>query len=296
MGDSILSSKVEISLNAISRAMRATTSGKVMSVVTVPEQTPLSRGHDRTDEKRDVLNRAMRIAEENDVPVSGTIRIGHNAADAILNTITQYDCDAVVVGWKGRRTHRRRDVILGTNVDRVVCEADCDVYVEKFGMGADADIGSILLPTAGGPHATLAAETAGAIARRTGATIHAVYVLAPDASTEAHQLGEAILSDATASLDDVTVERRLLEHDDVVAALVDESANHDLTIIGATREGLIQKFVFGTIPETVAERAQTTVIMTKRDLDLGSRLQQSIAKLRERIGGETDPLEANDGE
>ncbi|AEN06723.1 UspA domain-containing protein [halophilic archaeon DL31] len=269
----------------------------VMSVVTVPEQTPLSRGHERTDQRRGVLNRAITIAEENDVSVSGTIRIGHNAADAILNTITQHDSDAVIVGWKGKRTHRRRDVILGTNVDRVVKEADCDVYVEKFGMGADGGVDSILLPTAGGPHTTLAIETAGAIARRTGATIHAMYVLAPGASTEANQQAESMLSDATttASLDDVAVETTLIEHDDVVAALVDESANHDLMTIGATREGVVQKFVFGTIPETVAERAQTTVIMTKRDLDIGTRFQQSIRKLRDRVAGTTDPLESEEG-
>jgi amino acid transporter len=265
----------------------------VMSVVTVPEQTPLSRGRERTDEKRDVLNYAMSIADEEGIPVSGTIRIGHNAASAILNTIIQHDSDAVVVGWKGRRT-QRRDVVLGTNVDRIVAEAPCDVYVEKFGMRADGEVDSILLPTSGGPHAALAVETAEAVARRTGATIHAVYVLSPDADDEGRQQGQSMLSTATESIDDVPVETTLLEGDDVVSALVDESANHDLTIIGATREGVFQKFLFGTIPETVAERAQTTVIMTKRSLPVGERLQQSVTKLQERATGYTDPLEVND--
>lgn len=85
----------------------------VMSVVTVPDQTPLSRGRERADEKREVLDRAMELAEEMDVPVSGTIRIGHHAADAILNTIAQHDSDAVIVGWSGRRAGRR-GVVLGS--------------------------------------------------------------------------------------------------------------------------------------------------------------------------------------
>ena len=267
----------------------------VMSVVTVPEQTPLSRGRERTDEKRDVLNYAMSIAEAEGVPVSGTIRIGHNPASAILNTVIQHDSDAVLVGWKGRRT-QRRDVVLGTNVDRVVREADCDVYVEKFGMRPDEEVDSIFLPTSGGPHAALAVGTAAAIARRTGATMHAAYVLSPDASAETREQGESLLATAAESVDDVTVETTLLENDDVVTALVDESANHDLTVIGATREGMFQKFVFGTIPETVAERVGTTVIMTKRSLDVTRRLRQSAKKFQERATGYTDPLEVEEVE
>ncbi len=261
----------------------------VMSVVTVPEQTPLSRGRERTDEKRDVLEYAMSIAEDEGVPVSGTIRIGHNAASAILNTAIQHDSDAVVLGWKGRRT-QRRDVVLGTNVDRIVREADCDVFVEKFGMRADGEVDSVLLPIAGGPHATLAVETAGAIAARTGATVRAVYVIPSDATDEERRQATAMLTTATELLSS-PVETRALTNDDVVSALVDESANHDLTVIGATREGVFQKFIFGTIPETVAERAPATVIMTKRSLDVGDRLKQSVTKLGERATGRVDPLE-----
>ncbi|WP_255197099.1 universal stress protein [Halorarius litoreus] len=227
------------------------------------------------------------------VPVSGTIRIGHNAAAAILNTIIQHDSDAVVVGWKGRRTHRR-DAVLGSNVDRIVTEAGGDVFVEKIGMDADGVVDPILLPTAGGPHAALAIETAAAIAGETGATLHPVYVRAPGASEEAREYAQEMLDTARDSVPGVDCETILLEDDDVVGALVAESANHDLTIIGATREGVFQKFLFGTIPETVAERAGSTVIMTKRSLDVGTRLQQSVDKLQERATGRVNPLEEDD--
>ncbi|MEF8773069.1 hypothetical protein [Halodesulfurarchaeum sp.] len=97
-------------------------------------------------------------------------------------------------------------------------------------------------------------------------------------------------SDRTATFEANTVETKLLESPDVVSALVDESADYDLTITGATRVGVIQKFVFGTIPETVAERAQTTVIMTKRDLDVRSRHKVSVDKLRERVSGSPNEM------
>ena len=238
-----------------------------------------------------MLDRAMALADAAEVPVSGTIRIGHHAADAILNTIAQHDSDAVIVGWGGERSSRR-DVVFGSTVDRVVSEADCDVYVEKIGMGADGEVDSILLPTAGGPHAVLAAETAAAVSRATGATVHAVYVIPTDATAEERDLAQSLFESVTDAFDDGgTVETTLLEGDDVVATLVEASADHDLTIIGATREGVLQRFLFGAIPEAVGERAPNTVIMTKRDLDVRSRLEQSVDRFRKRVTGRTSAMD-----
>lgn len=155
---------------------------------------------------------------------------------------------------------------------------------------------SILLPTVGGPHAVLAAETAAAVAHRTGATVHATYVIGTDATDEERVLGRNLLDVTAESFEsEIQVETTLLESDDVVAALVEESANHDLTIIGATREGMLQRFLFGAIPEAVGERAPNTVIMTKRNLDVRSRVQQSIDKLRKRVTGRSSAMERENG-
>ncbi|MFB6200423.1 MAG: universal stress protein, partial [Halorhabdus sp.] len=154
------------------------------------------------------------------------------------------------------------------------------------------DIESILLPTAGGPHAELAAETAAALARGTGATVHAAHVIDPDASEEEYAHARSLLATATEALEaDGAVETGLLESDDVVGALVDESGDHDFTVIGATREGLLQQFLFGAIPETVSERAPTTVLMTRRNLDARTQLQLSFEKLRERLSGRSTAME-----
>ena len=243
----------------------------VVSVVTVPDQTPLVEGRQFADQKRAVLDRAIEFAEARDVPVSGTIRIGHNAARGILNTIGQHDADAVLLGWQGQ-LGRRRGFVFGSTVDVVVSDARCDVYVEKIGTGAGDDIESILLPTAGGPHAAFARETAAVIARTTGASLHVINVVSPSAGPEDRARAEALLEEATVGLEDYAVETALVEAEDVVDAIVDRSGEHDLTIIGGTREGLLQRVLFGAIPEAVGQRAQSTVIMTKRYLGVTSRL------------------------
>ena len=247
----------------------------VMSVVTLPDQTPLSEGYQYVDQRRDVLERAMSFAEARDIPVSGSIRIGHHAADAILNTIEQSDADAVLMGWSGTGS-RRRDIVLGSTVDVVVQQASCDVLVERFDEGASGEVDSILYPTAGGPHADLAGEVSHAIATAENATVRVVHVIDPKADATQRQQAEDALDRAMAHLKEVDAERVLLEDEDVVGALEAESANHDVTVIGATREGLLQELVFGAIPEAVGTRAENTVIMTKRYMGITSRLRQWI--------------------
>jgi APA family basic amino acid/polyamine antiporter len=144
----------------------------VLSVVALPEQTPLSEGREQATERRDVLERAMAVEAgggDADVPVNGIVRVGHHVDRAILHTITQHDSDAVLLGWRGGKP-RRRDVVVGSTVDTVIQQADCDVLVERIGTDG-GEFESILLPTAGGPHARYAAEIARAIAHTTGATI-----------------------------------------------------------------------------------------------------------------------------
>ncbi|EFW89816.1 amino acid transporter [Haladaptatus paucihalophilus DX253] len=246
----------------------------VMSIVTVPQQTPLSEGRKFIDDQRNVLDEAMAIAEDEDVPVSGTIRIGHDVSKAILNTVEQYDSDAVLMGWKGQHKSQRRDIVLGSNVDEVVQNADCDVLVERIGPDEGA-AESILVPTAGGPHAELAAEVADNIARSNGATVEVIHVVGPDASESERANAQTVLDEAKDDFSEgTTVTTELLTGDDVIDTIVERTGEHDLTIIGATREGLLQQFVFGALPEQVGWRSKSTIIMAKRNLGITSRLSR----------------------
>ncbi|MGN8215553.1 amino acid permease [Halococcus sp. PRR34] len=265
----------------------------VLSVVDLPEQTPLSEGHQYVDDRREVLNRAMALADggerstasrtsadersefdgAGDVPISGTVRIGHHIDDTILHTVEQYDGDTVLMGWGGWRA-RRRDVVLGNIVDTVVQEADCDVLVERIDPDASASVESILLPTAGGPHAELAGDVAAAVARPTGVSVELLTVVDPNAPESERTEAQTTVDTAADALDGVKTTATVAESDDVVDAIVDHSADHDLTVIGATRSGLLQQVVFGSIPERVGEAAESTVILAKRNLGITSWLRR----------------------
>ncbi len=276
-----------------------------MSVVKIPEQTPLSRGQEYIDEEREVLQRALGAradggtvddsgatvdadvandggvhgtldAHGTDVPISATIRISHDVESAILNTVAQYDADAVLMGW-GARGSRRREIVFGSVVDTIATEADCDVLVERLGSDASGDVESVLLPTAGGPHAELSAEICQAVCRATGARAEVFRVVPPDGDVDdARERVEEAATDLRET--GVTVETTVVEGEDVVETITDRSGAHDLTVIGATREGVLQQFVFGAIPEEVARKAEDAVLVAKRNEGLTSRARYSLRR------------------
>lgn len=250
----------------------------VLSVVDLPEQTPLSSGHPEARERRSILEEAMEVTAggaSEEIPVHGIVRIGHRVDRAIVHTVSQYDSDAILMGWHGGPA-RRRDVVVGSTVDSVVRNADCDVLVERIGSEGAPE--SIVLPTAGGPHAEYAAEVARAIAHTTGASVLVLRIVAHGETGDEAVVGVDSLEKTVELLADVSCDTRKVENPDVAQAIIDESENHDLTIIGATREGILQQLVFGSIPEQVGREASGTVIMAKRDLGVTSRLRRLFSQ------------------
>jgi nucleotide-binding universal stress UspA family protein len=281
----------------------------VMSAVTVPEQTPLERADRFVDEEEAVVNEAMALAEKTSVPIHGLVRVGHDPEEIILHTIDQHDCDAVVMGWGGQG-HGRRDIALGSTVDDVVRRADSDVFVERIGANAGSDVDSVLVPTAGGPHAELAGRTGAAIARSENATCRLVHVIDPDADEGEREAAEERLAETAAAIDRsapetdadeterketdelvaetettgrLTVETELLEADDVTERVLEETEDHDVTIIGATRESRVHQMVFGTLPETIGRKARNVTIMARRRAGKTDGLAQRV---RGWVGGD----------
>lgn len=261
----------------------------VLRVVTIPSQVPLSAVQEGSERQRErllgdaeeVVADCRRRAEEASVPATAQVRVGRDVAGGILETIDEREVDAVLMGWRGRP--RRRDVVLGGYVDRVVGNAGCDVLVKRIEPRTER-VGSILVSTGGGPHATFAAEVAGVLARRHGASVHVITVAEPGTAGSDSD-PERALADAVGALAGVeTVRQRVVEAEDVVGAIVEESANHDLAVVGATREPPLRTLLFGAVPEAVGRRAESSVIMAKRDVGVPSRLRATIRRLGERFG------------
>lgn len=126
----------------------------------------------------------------------------------------------------------------------------------------------------GQPH-HVAAEGARAIAATNDSQVHVIHVADPGGTDEERAAAREKVSNTASIFEDTEhVEESLVEGTDVVGTIEEMTDEYDLTIIGATREGMFQQLLYGVIPERVGQRAHNTVIMAKRDLGLRSRLKR----------------------
>jgi len=110
----------------------------VMTVVTVPQQTPTSQGRQFvTEEQEQVINRAIELGEDAEVPASGTIRIGHDVVDAIVEQSS--DFDLTVIG--ATREGLLEQLVFGAVPEAVGSRSENIVVMAKKNLGTTSLIG-----------------------------------------------------------------------------------------------------------------------------------------------------------
>ncbi len=246
-------------------------------VLDVPSQLSLEDGRRYllSEETETLLEAAMARVESEGIPANRRIRIARGVATGIVGAVEKYDVDLVLLGWRGRPP--RQSVVLGNHLDRVLESADCDVLVKRIKTPSPPSVDSVLVPVAGGPHDELAAETADALAQHNNVSVTLLHVLEPDDPELTRDEANVLLAETADTLgDDQDVTERLLETDDVAGTITDHTANHDITVLGVSRGGLIQRALLGTVSEAVARHAAGTVVLAKRHDSVRNRLRRLI--------------------
>ena len=236
--------------------------GFVVGVLVKPQESPFALFTDEVvtrkfgGERRAVLDRAMEVTAGTPIPVSGRLFVANSVARGVLHAVEATECDCLLVGWQERN---RESAVLGTNVDKLVRRASCDVLVEKIGATADG-VEAVLLPVAEGAHADLAASVARAIAVANDARVDLLRVVESEREeAEARDL----LTEAADPLPGVEVET-VVREGSVADAIVAESERRDVTVLGATRTGMVRRQFVGSVPQEVGRRADGTVIMARK--------------------------------
>ncbi|UPM43663.1 universal stress protein [Halocatena salina] len=247
----------------------------IVSVITKPRSSPFSLFTDEfikrefSGDRREILDRAIAMADGSGVPIRGRLLVAHDVPRAIGEAVSEFGCDAVLLGWHDRR---RPEAVFGRNVDRVVTRAPCDVLVEKIGHTADS-VERILLPAGKGPNTELAASVASAIAVANDAGIDVLRLIGTDPTpaerTDAHRQVTAI-GELLEPVSDVSL--LVKETESVAEAIIEATGDRDITVLGATDRTWTQRLVVGPTPEKVGRNARSTVIVTKR----GDRLTSTL--------------------
>ncbi|MBN4056432.1 universal stress protein, partial [Rhodothermus sp. AH-315-K08] len=233
-----------------------------LRVALIPDQLAPSAENFEVEKERAALEVAHAEAQKHGVPMTSLVRIGHNAARAILETARERQCDLIFMGWKGFTATGQK--ILGETTDDVVKHARRDIILAK--LTEHDSLKSFLLPTAGGTHARRAEEYIGSIARSVGGSLTVCSVAPTDASAEktaqlTDQLNQAKLRIAAKHKLDVS--SQIISNASVVDGILAEAESHDVVVVGASRDKIYKHILFGTIPEDIAKRTSKPVILVR---------------------------------
>ncbi len=232
----------------------------LLHVVEVPETLPVD-AIDRLylSEVRWSLGRLRRRAEEAGITVRARVEVSHRVYDAILDNIRDEEIDLLVTGWKGLW---RRGRILGSNIDRFVQEAPCDVVVFKA-AGMKEKLDRILIMNAPEWHLSYATGYAILLAKKHKAKITILSVVQTDLEAEKERGYSARLAEMCRT-HGVPFEERMIRIRNVVDTVVAEAANYDLLVLGASSEWRLTQFAFGPMQDQIAHKTSTPILMVRK--------------------------------
>ena len=232
-------------------------------VVEVTPQIPLSEGETLLKKgDKEILEQAEILIKDAGVPAESRIRYARDTATGIVGGATEYDADLILMGWRGRPP--RRNIVLGSYLDTVLRNAPCDVLVKRIRTPQTDDVGAILVPVTEGAHTHLTTAIAGSIARCHNASVTLFHVLPSDSTDAEYESANELLDRMENRIEDVTVHREVDESDHVAGRITDETAHHDITILGTSERSLLRQKLLGTISESVGRNASGTAMIAQR--------------------------------
>ncbi|MFN6484681.1 MULTISPECIES: chloride channel protein [unclassified Nostoc] len=240
-----------------------------VQVMLIPRHSSPSETQVRTAKSRRLLRQAEVLAKKWKIPLHTQIRVTHDVAQAILETIKEQHIDLILMGWKGSTSTPGK--IFGNVVDTVIRQATCEVVLVKLGTNQSPvptpQFNRWLVPMAGGPNSPLAIKLLPAlITLGNDPKIRLTQVfkpseLKPDMSVSEqafrHLMRRCKLSSTVVALP--------IQANSVAEGVINlvKTEGYDVVVLGASREGLLQQAIQGNIPEAIASGVESTVILVR---------------------------------
>ncbi|HLO87943.1 MAG TPA: chloride channel protein [Nostocaceae cyanobacterium] len=269
-----------------------------VQVILVSRHSSPSETQVRTAKSRRLLRQAETLARKWQIPLHTQIRVAHDVAQAILETINEQHIDLILMGWKGNTSTPGR--IFGNVVDTVIRQAACDVVLVKLGnhlpgkltphfpispvlstqhlplnqslqIPTQHSFNRWLVPMAGGPNARIAIKllpalvTLGEDPEIRLTQVFKPSEIKPDLSVLEQSIRQLMRHRNLHS----TVVAKPVQADSVSEGVINlvKTDGYDVVVLGASREGLLQQAIQGNIPEAIASSVESTVILVRGAMD-----------------------------
>jgi APA family basic amino acid/polyamine antiporter len=246
-----------------------------LNVVEIPHGTPLQKGLADFSKQRLLLSRAENFARREQVKFDKLIKLSHRLSHGILETAEEKDCNFIILGRS--QPEKMLDRILTTVVDLVLQEAPCNVAI-MCGEKMDA-VKRVVITATDNVNSELAAELSPALAEKFNADLLVLHVIPEDSGPGEEARAKGWLDSFLEKADLKTKgERRILRAKDPAKAIAEQMGEGDLLLMGTSKGGTIERLLFKSVPEDVAQLSSAPMIIFKRFQPRGkSWLQRLIA-------------------
>ncbi|NIP58880.1 MAG: amino acid permease, partial [Gemmatimonadetes bacterium] len=246
----------------------------LLHVVTVPEQLPISAGNQFVAGARDEMRDVLQAVRDEGVDAELLIRLAHRPSVAIVRTLEASNADFCVLGWRG--TTRGGNRVLGSNLDQVLKDANCNfVVMQEFPEAVDR----IIMPASNPEQAEVFFAVGYAIARGLGAQeIDVVTVFDPSDEEEFVEVRMTEMANALAAVAEVEMERweepvsvdgvrvtfQAPRSSDTLSHILEMSEDYDLMLVGTGPGGPWGRDVLGRFTWALSRHPACPVVAVKR--------------------------------
>ncbi|RUA15403.1 MAG: hypothetical protein DSY55_06400 [Clostridia bacterium] len=215
------------------------------------------------------LQEAAQRFHDANVTVEIIQREARNTARGIRDAVKALKPDLLALSWRRPGQGQKNDD--NRALHDLLLDVPCDLVVWR-GSQAASPPHRILIPSAGGPNVELGFQLARDFHNAYGSKVLLLTVLPPNATDDEEEQARQALAQRIQKESQKTalplevIETRIIKAKTPAAGILQmaTSVHSDVVIMGASRESVIHSIRFGEIPERVALRAQTPVLVIKR--------------------------------
>lgn len=209
------------------------------------------------------LQPLLEFADRHNIPVESIAFVSRDVSQDIARTAGERGADLVLMGSHRALVDR---TVLGGTVHRVLTETPTDVAI-LLDRGF-RHISRVMVPYMSGPHDRLALELASRLAKAAQCHVTVLHVVRPDeeggkgkrAASTTEVMSRVFGDPQTAT----PVEFRVIQDPDPIAAVVAESGQFDLMIVGVGEEWGLESHRFGLRPERLAAEARCSMLLVRK--------------------------------
>ena len=240
-----------------------------LNVVEIPDQTPIESAMNYI-----VVDniKKMDLVKKQDEKASGIKEykqiIAHSIPHTIVNFVKQEDCQLIFITRS--QAHLPTARIKETYTNYILHKAGVDIAAlsmtdevrAKLQPNRSPSIKKILVPFDDNSHTILALEFAKKISIAENASVTLLQVSFKKDLKENEQKIERIMKDFSTDL--FKLKPKIIVGRSPGKEIIEASKDYDLIVMGASRMWVLNKFLFGSIPDRVVANSQAPVLMAKK--------------------------------